>query len=224
MTFEHLDDPQPFVPDPEFRAAAQREGRRRRDRRRLQLGGGSLAMLLLVFVAGFLAIRAGGEAPDDRGRVYVPSVPSTVLPATTTVAPVPAPDSTVTTAPGSTSTSRPQPATHQEPYYFHTPSGNIGCEVGESAARCDILSWTYAVPAVPTDCNGDWGTGAEVAVGSSAALRCNYDTVGGQGDPLDYGHAVRVGQVTCLSQESGVTCRTDDGHGFLLSKERYELQ
>jgi hypothetical protein len=39
---------------------------------------------------------------------------------------------------------------------------------------------------------------------------------------LAYGHAVQVGQITCVSREAGVTCKADDGHGFAF-EERYDV-
>ena len=56
MTFEHLDDPDGFVPDDEFRSAAVRDGRHRRTRRRLALTGGAVSSclaLLVVVVGGY---------------------------------------------------------------------------------------------------------------------------------------------------------------------------
>jgi hypothetical protein len=60
-------------------------------------------------------------------------------------------------------------------------------------------------------------------VGKQGEISCIYDSVAGIGDVLPYGEAVRVGQVVCESRIGGVLCRSDDGHGFTLSRQAYTL-
>ena len=60
-------------------------------------------------------------------------------------------------------------------------------------------------------------------LGATGRFLCASDTVGNAPDVLPYGHAVAIDGVTCTSREAGVTCELDDGHGFFLAAERYEL-
>jgi hypothetical protein len=234
MTFEHLDDPEGFVPDVQFRAAAHLEGRRRQRRRRLSMVGGS-ALGALALVVGLL-VSTGGIAMEggDPGRVDTPPVdPTTTLvvpevdPAPTT----PATSTATTTIPSSTTTVRPSTTsmTSLVPNFsggadFLTPSGNIGCGMDPQGVRCDVRGRRFQVPPAPDDCLLEWGHGVAVRIGTTGYLECAGDTAIIDGlQVLEYGKAVRVGQIVCESRTTGVTCRTDEGHGFTLSREAYTL-
>jgi hypothetical protein len=108
---------------------------------------------------------------------------------------------------------------------FRTPTGNIGCQVAASYARCDIREHTWKAPPKPTDCDLDWGNGVSVSGSGPGGVVCAGDTALDPSAPvLQYGKSSTVGSIECVSRESGVTCRKDaTGHGFSLSRERYEL-
>nr|WP_228768855.1 DUF6636 domain-containing protein [Mycolicibacterium malmesburyense]CRL74114.1 hypothetical protein CPGR_02991 [Mycolicibacterium malmesburyense] len=113
---------------------------------------------------------------------------------------------------------------------FHSPTGNIGCQISPTSVRCDIDQRTWSPPPRPADCTLDYGQGISIATGGSAQFVCAGDTArvlppyGGAGEPLPYGQAITAGPIRCESAETGVTCRDGDfGHGFSISREAYEL-
>lgn len=141
---------------------------------------------------------------------------------------------TTTTAPATPTTTAasapPAPASAAAPEHdvddvvlFDLPSGNIGCALDATAARCDILEAEWQPPPAPGDCDLAYGHGIVLADGAPALL-CAGDTVGGGGDVLGYGESITRGPFRCESAETGVTCRnTDTGAGFRLSRGAYEL-
>lgn len=42
--------------------------------------------------------------------------------------------------------------------FFKTPSGNIGCVISKSLARCDIRAKAWDPPPRPASCPVDWAT------------------------------------------------------------------
>jgi hypothetical protein len=110
-----------------------------------------------------------------------------------------------------------------ESIQFSMPSKNIGCYLDKASARCDIVAKTWKPPAKPSDCRQDWGSG--VSVGSAdAAIVCAGDTVLGAKEILEYGKAVRAGDLVCESASAGVRCFNEPtGHGFTLSRQSYVL-
>jgi hypothetical protein len=107
------------------------------------------------------------------------------------------------------------------PYFFRTPSKNIYCAFDADEVRCDINQRVWQSPPKPASCEQDYGNGLFVGAGR-AGYTCAGDTL--LSDPnavqLDYGKSVTVGDLTCLSQQAGVTCQNNvSGHGFSLSKE-----
>jgi uncharacterized protein DUF6636 len=125
----------------------------------------------------------------------------------------------------STTPSRTAPSgttTHLE--QFRTPTGNIGCGLVGGSARCDIRGRDWSPPPKPSSCELDWGQGIGVGEGGAARFVCAGDTALDPSAPvLAYGETSRVGAVSCTSQEAGITCRSDTGHGFFLSRQRFEL-
>lgn len=110
-----------------------------------------------------------------------------------------------------------------ESIQFSMPSKNIGCYLDGRSARCDIVAKTWKPPAKPSDCTLDWGSGVSVGA-ADAAIVCAGDTVLGAAEILEYGRAVRAGDLVCESASAGVRCfndRTD--HGFSLSRQGYTL-
>ncbi|MFN3846298.1 MAG: DUF6636 domain-containing protein [Paracoccaceae bacterium] len=111
---------------------------------------------------------------------------------------------------------------------FSTPSRNIECSVGLSAASADISCTIFekggpeARPR-PSGCAGPWGHHFSMVERGPVTMAC-----GGPGrknsasyvDIADYGVTGTFGDITCLSQRSGFECRNADGHGFFLSRAR----
>jgi enamine deaminase RidA (YjgF/YER057c/UK114 family) len=109
-------------------------------------------------------------------------------------------------------------------YDFVTPSKNIGCFMSPEAARCDIAEKKWKAPAKPADCDLDWGNGVSVGADGEATIVCAGDTVMGASQTLPYGEAVRVGDFVCTSAQTGVRCTNEPtGHGFMLSRQSYDL-
>ena len=102
---------------------------------------------------------------------------------------------------------------------FVMPSGNIGCVYtpaggtpvyqpadGGPELACDIVAPRYV----------------RATLGRTGAATLNHAV----GDPsccssgpvLDYGQSWARGPFSCASQRTGLSCRRDDGHSFLLSR------
>lgn len=132
--------------------------------------------------------------------------------------------------------------------HFVSPTKNEGCAIlGPEAASpdiwgCALAAQDWAFPqADPADYCYDaqvpCGYGIEVTGDDEPHPRLRGDPgfpaavtiFSTTGDPaqirtLDYGHSVRYGDVTCVSEESGITCsNAASGHGFTVSKAAYEL-
>ena len=135
-----------------------------------------------------------------------------------------------------------------EGVHFVSPTKNEGCAIlGPEAASpgiwgCALAAQDWAFPQTdPADyCYGaqvPCGYGIEVTGDDEPHPRRRGDSgfpaavtiFSTTGDPaqiqtLDYGHSVSYGDVTCVSQESGITCSDSaSGHGFTVSKAAYEL-
>jgi hypothetical protein len=130
-----------------------------------------------------------------------------------------------TTAAPSSATASPSPS--PEPVMtmkrFQTPSGNILCESFRPSLLCVINSGLVPEPAQEF-CPADW-TGLFIQVGEYSGPSCSGDP-GIELSPaaeLPYGRTwSRVG-VTCLSEESGLTCEDDVGNGFSLATAGWRL-
>jgi len=109
------------------------------------------------------------------------------------------------------------------PANFRTPTGNIGCDVRASGARCDIVRHSYTPPRRPASCQLEWGDSLEVGRTGRGRFVCHGDTVlppPGRRHRVPYGTTVRRGTIRCTVTRAGVTCRNARGHGFTLSRQR----
>jgi hypothetical protein len=106
---------------------------------------------------------------------------------------------------------------------FRSPSGNIHCQFiaidGDVVIRCDLRQVSNRLPR-PRSCDLDWGQAFEI---SGRATRgtplCYGDTVQDNRLPvLPYGRSWQRAGLTCISEQSGVSCRNARGHGFTLSR------
>jgi len=94
--------------------------------------------------------------------------------------------------------------------WFHSPSGNIQCEVASKDSRGNYAYCQTFNPA------------ASVKLGVKGHSKlCRGAGCVGDGPPnaftLRYGHSVHVGPFTCTSRTDGMRC-TVGGHGFLISR------
>ncbi len=109
---------------------------------------------------------------------------------------------------------------------FTSPSGNIGCMIAPSSARCDIQQRDWSPPPRPADCPSftGYGQGIIVSPGGPAQIVCAGDTAYNNNGALPYGESITAGTLRCTSAESGMTCRdTQAGHGFTISRQAYQL-
>lgn len=107
---------------------------------------------------------------------------------------------------------------------FGTPSGNIGCRLATTYARCDIKAHDWTAPPKPANCDVDWGGGLTLSE-KRASVLCAGDTAFDLTAPvLAYGARARRGAIICISREAGMTCKAPrTGHGFFLSRQTYRL-
>lgn len=119
---------------------------------------------------------------------------------------------------------KPPSVTKVERATFRTPSKNIFCDLTGSLVRCDIVRKTWTPPPKPADCELDWGNGLTLEAGK-VDVTCTGDSlVGAATQTLEYGSALRAGDIQCESESSGLTCMSDKtGHGFTLAAARYAL-
>ncbi|MFI7547723.1 DUF6636 domain-containing protein [Actinoplanes sp. NPDC049599] len=160
----------------------------------------------ITLTAMLAACSASPDAPDPR-QTTAPTATSAAL----GDAPSPAPTT-------------PAPPTEVGEASFVSPSGNIGCYLDKSGARCDIIRKDWQPPPAPADCDLDWGAGLSVSRTDEARFTCAGDTVLGGKDKLAYGKSLRAGDFTCSSDRKAMRCEnTESGHGFTLSTGQYNL-
>jgi len=109
---------------------------------------------------------------------------------------------------------------------FALPSGNIACEISDDDATCTIAD-SAAAPVEVEDCPGTAGQVLTVTA-DGASTPCVQGALPGPAAPgtpvLEYGEATTVGDFTCESATSGVTCRHDPtGAGFTLARAGHQL-
>ena len=167
------------------------------------------AALIIAIVALAATIGVAGCGDDEE----------TTVTEERTVTEVPAPETEPTAAP----TEPPAEVRNQGPRHFQTPSGNIGCYLDRSGARCDIRERNWAPPPAPASCELDYGHGLTLD-SDGATLVCAGDTTLGGPATLAYGSSSQRGRFLCQSAEAGVTC-TDvtTGAGFFISRENYRI-
>jgi len=125
---------------------------------------------------------------------------------------------------------------------FHSPTGNIKClfvpgargengTVGPAVLRCSIAAAGYAQQLQNRCMAGpsvDWhgfelGASEKGAVTCSGGILYSPDTQRPTYVNLPYGHTWRHGVYTCVSQTTGVTCRSRSGHGLFVSRESWRV-
>lgn len=108
---------------------------------------------------------------------------------------------------------------------FETPSGNIQCSVGLGAdfsdISCDIIdrSGPPALPR-PDSCTGTWGHRFTMLETGPVQVECTAPPQALRiPEKAPYGVAGTWGDISCLSETTGLTCRNADGRGFFLSRQ-----
>lgn len=109
---------------------------------------------------------------------------------------------------------------------FQSPSGNIQCYIDADYgpyARCDILQVDTPLRQ-PAYCDLDYGQAFGVDHVSRGAALCVGDTVMDPRNPvLNYGSSITHSSITCTSEETGMSCVNERGHGFTLSRKTQRL-
>ena len=164
----------------------------------------AVGLLVLAFAAMVTACGASGDTIPDSATTITSAPPTT------------APDPTI----AATSTTMVEMTS---PTWFATPTRNIACVVRDGEARCDVVERTWSAPSKPEDCPFDWGPTLGVEGSSPGRFACVSDSVFDAREMVPWGSSVRSGSVVCEVRAEGVTCRTDAGHGFFVSKESYRL-
>lgn len=109
-----------------------------------------------------------------------------------------------------------------------TPSRNIGCiadDDGGYTLRCDIRTHSYATPKRPARCDLDYGDSLTLRRMWAARWTCHGDTAlppanGAGFKTLAYGTTWRWGPFRCTSRQSGLTCFSASGYGFVMSRQK----
>jgi hypothetical protein len=123
----------------------------------------------------------------------------------------------------SSSAPTPSEAAVLEMERFETPSGNILCHSFETSLTCVIDSGLVPDPSHDF-CPVDW-IGLLIEVGQFAGPACS-------GDPgiertaapeFPYEATWSRNGVTCRSANSGLTCRDDEGNGFMLASAGWRI-
>jgi hypothetical protein len=147
----------------------------------------------------------------------------------TTPAPATATTRTPTTPPAAATTPPPRITTERSDVHFRTPSGNIHCYLAAGdGVTCDVGRHDWPIPSPPPQgCEGygDWVPLPSVTLTGAASIAgCASDSRWNAPRVLPYGTGVVAGGIECVSQPTGLTCRsTKSGHGFSVSRERYRL-
>jgi hypothetical protein len=116
------------------------------------------------------------------------------------------------------------PAATGQPNFFTAPDGNIGCDIYDFQARCDINDHTFSPPAKPTDCPLNWGDEVVVRTDQQGQFNCHIDSAFGDGPVLALGATISAGPMSCTSTPSGIGCRNSKTqHGFDISRQAYRL-
>ena len=103
--------------------------------------------------------------------------------------------------------------------FFKSPSGNIGCVISKSVARCDIRAKAWEPPPRPASCPVDWANGLVVNRRGRGRFTCAGDTVFGGQRVLTYGTSIRRGRFQCTSRRNGMRCvNLRNDHGFKLAR------
>lgn len=97
--------------------------------------------------------------------------------------------------------------------FFHSPSGNILCQVSYQRGPGDLDS-AYCVSRYPPQ-NVSMDPDGVLTVCTGMSCMSNGPT---DQENLPYGQSTGLGPFTCLSEVSGMTCTVGSGRGFTISR------
>lgn len=116
-----------------------------------------------------------------------------------------------------------QPTGARAEYRFHTPSRNIYCLMTADSVSCDVKVHAWKLwGCADSGCYGHRFT--LPAHGKALARRSSDSMVGFTSTTLGYGFRMAVGQLSCHSQQHGLTCTNQSGGRMHLDRESYGLQ
>jgi len=106
--------------------------------------------------------------------------------------------------------------------FFHTPSKNIWCvyQADRSRLRCDVSKRAWK----DWGCKhyGCFGPGFILPnTGKASPKEVSDSLSGSSGSVLSYGTSISFGQIQCISQTSGLTCKNKTGGYLHLNREFY---
>jgi hypothetical protein len=196
-------------------------------------------MRLTLGIVSVAALALAGCGSSTTKTITVPS-PSTSTSSSAATAGFTTITSPPSTTAGSSTTSTAQTATSTIPATttsaaptatvrlatFRSPSANIGCDIADGVARCDIRRRSWSPPRHPASCPSevDFGQGLQVRASGRGGFVCAGDTALDPSAPaLAYGADSQVGSFTCASRTNGMTCTNAKGHGFFITSEFYRL-
>lgn len=113
-------------------------------------------------------------------------------------------------------------------YGFRTPSTNIYCngsmEGGDISCTIVERSSGPAAPR-PASCTGNWGHTFSLDRNGPARIECNAHNLrpSRYSSVAEYGTTLQLGENTCQSESTGLTCRNARGHGFFLSRRSQQF-
>jgi hypothetical protein len=121
--------------------------------------------------------------------------------------------------------------TSERPTTFQTPSGNIGCSMGEQEVFCTIIKFDWSPPPVPSDCEAPasetWGHNVSLERNGPTFLCTDQGVISPGSESglpiLDYGETVGEGPFACASREQALVCIAKSGHGIRLSVQSIKL-
>ncbi|MBU4213340.1 MAG: hypothetical protein KJ548_09650 [Actinobacteria bacterium] len=125
---------------------------------------------------------------------------------------------TVAVPPSATGSASSTPTATDAPVTFALPSGNISCTLAADGATCTIGDIAFtATPAA--GCTGSAGHVVLLdRTGVTTPCTTGTATVAADALVMAYGTSRTVGDYTCASATTGVTCTRGDGAGFRLSR------
>lgn len=183
---------------------AWRTARRRRNRR--ASAGAAVAVAAVAGLAAGVGLHTGGPAPAP-----VPPVASGRHSTAPTPSPSPTSSPTVVQAGDTT---------------FASPSGDITCRMGAGWVTCDEAQMSWALSRADlASCGQSALAGLALPSDGKATFDCRTDVL--VPDPqrvLAYGQSITLGDITCASATTGVTCTNNrTGHGFFVSRQSYRM-
>lgn len=111
---------------------------------------------------------------------------------------------------------------------FVVPSGNIYCALigkEKEILRCEIKSMLNPLPPQPYShyCEFDWGAGFLLRRQGKPEILCISDTIAGSSHTLSYEKNWINSGFKCISKRTGLICNNSEGHGFFLSRNKWNV-